>query len=92
MCIHARLLCFKNLLSLKGVRQAKSSVFLLLPSLICLLALSLKGGLVTLSSVASQESDSACFSIQVLSKNQFVYVVVNFLSQVIFLFLLFQLR
>ena len=30
--------------------------------------------------------------IQVSSENQFVYVVVNFLSQVIFIFLLFQLH
>ena len=31
------------------------------------------------------------FRIQVSSENQFVYVAVNFLSQVIFIFLLFQL-
>ena len=62
MCIHARLLCFKNPLSWKDVRKSKSSVFLWLPSLICLLALSLNGGLARLSSIASLESDSACFA------------------------------
>ena len=54
-----------NLLRLVNVRQAKSSVFLWLPFLIFYSPqLSLNEGLVSLASVASVESDSACVALR----------------------------